>query len=578
MLEICGAAFKPLPMVLNRQFIKLFEDLGVPNGVFMTLQETAVEDLRHRASNNTNAASFLEQTECTKATKMPGLLSHLEHLGLDYRQDAFLYKIVEMLIVTKLREIKYRGRIPVESGVTLYGIMDETGELREGEIFVVTEASPAGGRKVLEKDHIVVTRSPALHPGDIQIVNAVSVRLDSPLQQLSNVVVFSQHGTRDLPSQLSGGDLDGDLYNIIYDPGLIPKEAYQPAEYPRISAQALDRNVTSKDMSDFFVTFMQNDQLGMISNRHMQLADQRELGAFDGDCKTLAGLASTAVDFSKTGVPVDMTKLPRYDRLRPDFMAPSPRVIVSGSGYLALEEEDDVEEPAFEGLDTERRPIRYYQSKKVLGSLYRAIDEYQFLEKIQRDREEVQSAVAQPNGLINTILKYMLRQARHYGILYDHHLELARDIRAGYEESLLMILYCYEPSPHMPVSEHEAFAGTILGRQAGAQGKPLRELSKTMRERFESVVEYTIMRIVKGDEQMQGVGDLDVLYDDSLDREVEALPRALACLWIAVEERGMDDRVLGELESFKYLAAAVCLKEYERYRITTLGSYALPRV
>lgn len=129
----------------------------------------------------------------------------------------------------------------------------------------------------------------------------------------------------------------------------------------------------------------------------------------------------------------------------------------------------------------------------------------------------------------------------------------------------------------MPVSEHEAFAGTILGRQAGAQGKPLRELSKVMRERFEAIVEYTIMRTVKGDEQMQGVSDLDVLYDDNIDREVEALPRALACLQVAVEEDGLQDRVLGELESFKYLAAGVCLKEYQRVRISKGGSGVLPR-
>ena len=98
-----------------------------------------------------------------------------------------------------------------------------------------------------------------------------------------------------------------------------------------------------------------------------------------------------------------------------------------------------------------------------------------------------------------------------------------------------------------------------------------------MRERFEAVVEYTIMRIVKGDEQIQGSTDLDLLYDDTLDREVEALPRAMACLSVAMREQGVIDRVLGPLESFKYVAAGVCLKEYERFRITTLGSYVLPR-
>ena len=147
-----------------------------------------------------------------------------------------------------------------------------------------------------------------------------------------------------------------------------------------------------------------------------------------------------------------------------------------------------------------------------------------------------------------------------------------------YEDSLSEVLYLYGPTAYQPLSEQEVFAGTILGRSSGAQGKPLRELSKTMRERFEAVVEYTIMRIVKGDEQMHGVSDLDVLYDDTLDREVEALPRAIACLAVAVEMGGLADRLLGELTSFGYVAAGVCLRELERYRITTFGSYVLPRV
>ena len=130
----------------------------------------------------------------------------------------------------------------------------------------------------------------------------------------------------------------------------------------------------------------------------------------------------------------------------------------------------------------------------------------------------------------------------------------------------------------MPLSEHEAFAGTILGRRAGAQGKPLRELSKAMRERFSAVVEYTIMRIVKGDQEIQGATDLDLLYDDSLDREVEALPRAIACLAVAVDEQGTIDHHLGELQSFKYIVAGVCLRELQRFLSTTLGRYTLPQV
>lgn len=205
-------------MILNRQFIKILEDLGISENVFLNLQDAAVEELRSRTDQAINIATFLENdVECTKATGIPTLIRQLDEIGIDYRQDEFLYGVVEMAIVTKLRDIKYRGRIPVKGGVTLYGIMDETGYLREGEIYVVTETPPEGGRKVHVQPNVIVTRSPAMHPGDVQIVNAVDVPQYSPLKQLSNVIVFSQHGSRDLPSQLSGGDLDGDLYNVIWD-------------------------------------------------------------------------------------------------------------------------------------------------------------------------------------------------------------------------------------------------------------------------------------------------------------------------------------------------------------------------
>lgn len=37
---------------------------------------------------------------------------------------------------------------------------------------------------------------------------------------------------------------------------------------------------------------------------------------------------------------------------------------------------------------------------------------------------------------------------------------------------------------------------------------------------------------------------------------------------------GYEDRTVGELISFKYIAAVVALKELDRYRVTTHASYA----
>lgn len=572
-LEICGAAFRPLPMILNRQFIKILEDLGIPTNVFMGLQTEAIDQLRQMTLSAINTALFLEEAEGIKATRLPSLIRHLGHIGYDYHDDEFLYQVVEMAVVSKLRDIKYRGRIPVQEGVTLYGIMDETGYLREGEIFVITEKE--GGKNILVRNNVIVTRSPALHPGDIQVVNAVDVPEHSLLRDLANVVVFSKHGERDLASQLSGGDLDGDLYNVIWAPQLTPKRVCTAADYPRVEAVHLDREVTRKDMSDFFVTFMESDQVGMISTLHLQLADQREEGTWDPDCIKFAEMASTAVDFSKTGIPVDMKNAPKWDRCRPDFMAPSPRVVVSEEGYLDFEEEEVEDDDAFEGLDTERRPFRFYYSQKALGHLYRAIDERKFLSQMQQEHRQLTSSTTTSSSqdLMRRLLNYVKHWAQQYGVIYTHHKSLGVEIKNAYEDSLINILYDYEPSPNSPLSEAEVFSGQILGRTGGPQGKPLRELSKTMRERFEVIVEYTIMRITKGDKAMREANDLDDLYEENYtDREIEALPRAVACLDVAVNNKGYVDRKLGELKSFRYVAAGVCLRELERYRITTFGS------
>ena len=47
------------------------------------------------------------------------LIWHLGEIGLDYRKDDFLSSVVDMAVVTELRDIKYRGRILVKDGMTL---------------------------------------------------------------------------------------------------------------------------------------------------------------------------------------------------------------------------------------------------------------------------------------------------------------------------------------------------------------------------------------------------------------------------------------------------------------------------
>lgn len=65
----------------------------------------------------------------------------------------------------------------------------------------------------------------------------------------------------------------------------------------------LDRRVEIFDVMDFFVSYIQNDRLGLIANAHIVHADKQPGGIFSKECLLLAELHSVAVDFAKSGLP-----------------------------------------------------------------------------------------------------------------------------------------------------------------------------------------------------------------------------------------------------------------------------------
>lgn len=86
-----------------------------------------------------------------------------------------------------------------------------------------------------------------------------------------------------------------------------------------------------------------------------------------------------------------------------------------------------------------------------------------------------------------------------------------------------------------------------------------------MRARFDEILTFTISRIVNGDA-------------DGEDRNDEALPRAMACFAVGIEEVSLSDRKIGgQLKSWKYVAAGVCLREMKRWMAGGPGFAMLPR-
>ncbi|KAH7085270.1 RNA dependent RNA polymerase-domain-containing protein [Paraphoma chrysanthemicola] len=554
-LELCGAAYSPLRMYLNHQFIKILEDLGVPLKNFLSVQDEACKALEKVVKHPLNAASFLEYSHSGVHAKVPRLFELMHYIGLSFHADRFLTDIVEVAAMSSLRSLKYRARIPIEKGYLLYGIMDETNTLKEGEVYITTEELKDSGRRersILLGDRIVVTRAPALHPGDVQLVSAVNVPNESPLRALHNCIVFSQQGARDLPSQLSGGDLDGDLFHIIYDSRLIPDFTSPPADYAPASPNDLGRPVEVNDIVDFFIEFMNMDRLGQISNMHKIRADQKSLGTHDSDCITLAKLASDAVDFSKSGVPADLKQVPRgNDMLRPDFMAPGHNLVINELGSAALEEleNEDIDDPdSLSVLDPSKSRVRYYRSDKVLGHLYRNIDEKKFFDRMKGDFEAMRHTWGS-ESLVQKLERYIDRETRL--LQWEHHRQFAEDLR-DYELNMVEIMDTLRAHRGQPLTELEVFSGNILGKKERASTRHIREANQEVQERFDRDVSGIIRSIIHGEEEYEGEND------------TEALPRSIACFKVALESKGWENQVL--LKSWKYVAAAVCLEQLWKYQ------------
>ncbi|KAM3066365.1 hypothetical protein ACMFMG_003126 [Clarireedia jacksonii] len=537
-LEICGAAYKPLPLYLNQQFTKIFEDLGVKDSWFMKLQNKEVSRLRSITANPFNASIFLQRQHVGDVTLLSTLIDHISYLELDFRNDVFLRDILEMSVLMELRTLKHKCRIPVDKGHHLHGIMDETGILKEGQVYccILEDGVP----KVRIGKDIIITRAPALHPGDVQLVEAVDVPRDSPLKSLYNCICFSQQGARDLPSQLSGGDLDGDLYAFIWDPEAKLRKTETPADYPRLPPIDINRQVEQSDMADFFLTFMKTDQLGMISNRHKVYADQSPKGTLSLECLKLAELASMAVDYSKTGIQANISEMPKNILWRPDFMAPGPHVRIHklGHGGVELADMHAPVDPT-DDLDDDVSNLKYYESPRILGKLYRAIDERQVFADIKLLSFQKDSNVMQR---VWEFVSY-----RCQGIFWKHCLEDGQQIRDMYNNCMTDIMHDYSDHPTRPISEREVFIGNILGK-VGAQSRKQRELSVSMKEKYDADANYVI----------------DCIIRDKAEYSEEALERSIACFAASLEDQGTGKKRAEEVVSFKYLAAAVCLREMER--------------
>ncbi|KAI0198876.1 RNA dependent RNA polymerase-domain-containing protein [Astrocystis sublimbata] len=571
-LEICDVANKPIPLVLNRQMIKILEDMQVPEAWFFKGQNKELDRLRKITANTTNTVEFLRRQKIAEQLGFSQFIRRLQNLNLDYKKDAFLCSVVEAVVLSQVRLLKYKSRIPVEQGVTLFGVMDEFQFLEEDEVFITFDKQKGVPYPDLDQRLVIVTRSPGLHPGDIQMRRAVVPPRNHPLRSLTNCIAFSQKGDRDLPSQLSGGDLDGDIFNVIWDSMAVNgcQREFAPADYPRVTPLDIGRTVKARDMTDFFVTFMATDQLGLIATRHIILADMHEAGTVHDECQVLAEMHSTAVDYSKTGIPVEMGKMATLTRTkyRPDFLALAPPTHIVDKTEIYFEapiapsnEEDE---------DDETGPRhRFYASTNILGKLYRAIDEKRIWDT------DIHLTVNRHGMTLWDELFIHVHQKCDAlgGVNWQRALNEAQSIRQAYEDMVREATIAHSEHASRSITELEVFIGDIFNK-IGIQNRRQRDTSLRLKDEFDRITKWVEglirKRNVKAPTDLpdRTGEDLRDVYDDNTDSvpKFTALEMSIACFRAGLSRRGsrnVNKRSTDDFASFKVIAAHCALRELE---------------
>jgi len=218
------------------------------------------------------------------------------------------------------RRKEQRCRIMIPKSRLLFGVCDPSKatdvatKLKPGTCFLrITEYNSGQSRTLINTD-VLVTRNPCLHPGDLQKFRAV----DNPkLSHLVDCIVFPTTGKRPSADLMSGGDLDGDKFIVIWDSEIMPRVVSEPAVYPPITEQISFSPVSNDDRAEHFARYS-NTSLAVIKDLHLRWA--RLNGPMSPECQQINRLFSLSIDGSTVRVPSTLENPPEPAATAPAFI------------------------------------------------------------------------------------------------------------------------------------------------------------------------------------------------------------------------------------------------------------------
>jgi hypothetical protein len=113
--------------------------------------------------------------------------------------------------------------------------------------------------------------------------------------------------------------------------------------------------------------------------------------------------------------------MPKFHPARPDFMAPGP--------HVTIEKKEDIrfsDEIQRETDEDDSQVYRYYKSTKILGKLYRRINEREIFREIQRKGEQSDRNPSS-TSVLNSLRAIIKEQCK--SLQWRRHCDMARDTR-----------------------------------------------------------------------------------------------------------------------------------------------------
>ncbi|KAI1417706.1 RNA dependent RNA polymerase-domain-containing protein [Hypoxylon sp. FL1857] len=327
---------------LNLQLLPILEDRAIDAalmkaqvGKFMRdslkrdldVQKTAMQDpvqfrlWVHENSPSSRRAERLKYSQVPFTAGLPSsredIMSFLLDSGFNPTELRFLRDIAWKLRMEKCQELQERLNVKVGRSTYAYMVVDFLGVLEEDEVHLgfsskFTDEQSGFSETFLHGVDVLVARTPAHYPSDIQRVKAV---FKPELGFLKDVIIFPTKGNMPLAEKLSGGDYDGDIAWVCWEPTIVNN--FRNAEMPtapdlfqrgvihKETVRYLDlvgtRDITSEFLSRAFHFNLQQNLLGICTNYKERYCYAHN--SVRGDSAILLStLISNLVDRAKQGI------------------------------------------------------------------------------------------------------------------------------------------------------------------------------------------------------------------------------------------------------------------------------------